>query len=279
MRAYSKNCDYFKDVYWQFPENLGRRSINCSDLINYPTLIQTKLEIIRLWMRQWQRYACDFQDKDEEAIEAFRFLISAYTGKLEDDIEVSLYVSQDEKEGILKLFREYTDSSFTPEIAEKWLKQPNVPEEIRKIFRMAWIRNGGQELFDRCMKNAELLKPLDVENRSEAELEFCQKFFRELEKVGGRVQKLIKELKEGPCLKAEKFEAIFHKLDDITLHIHYKKEDLISDSVVRKFIQDIRSFVSQCKSGRYAEIWFILWGDQAQRDHVANFKEMVYFGP
>lgn len=139
FRADAKCCDIFRSVYWQLPQNR----------LAWIILPKTKLEIIRLWMVRWRNYDCNPYIKDDKkAVDAFNFLISIYN-------------DENGGENILQLFRKYTNYNLTPEIAEKWLAQPNVPEEIRKIFRIAWIRNGGQELFDRCMKNAEIVKSLE----------------------------------------------------------------------------------------------------------------------
>ncbi len=136
FRADAKCCEYLKNIYRLLPD----------DGIIMPVLPKTKLEIIRLWMVRWRNYDYNPYIKDDQkAVDAFNFLISFYN-------------HENKKQSILQLFREFTDHNFPPEIVEKWLKMPDVPEEIRKIFRIAWIRNGGQELFDRCMKNAEIVR-------------------------------------------------------------------------------------------------------------------------
>lgn len=264
FRSYAKHCDYFRSIYWQLPRG--------------PFLWQTKLEIIRLWMRQWQRYACDFTDKDEEAAVAFRFIISAYRGKADHD-ELAYSTSITEKDGVLKLFREYTDHHFTPEIADKWLKQPNVPEEIRKIFILARARNGGTELVERDIKNAEMLKPLDVENRSEAALEFHKKLCDELAIIDDRIKQFIKELGAGPCPKAEKIkidEIRFSSREsvyEIVLSICYKKNDLPYSSA-SQMAADIHLFFRKYNRGRYVRITYVL--REEEKRHIDG-SDIVYF--
>lgn len=182
-RADADFCEYLRSIYWELPDKkkVSERRQHSSPyeyIPEYgPALLQTKAKIIELWMKQWARYDYNtgqkcFKEVNKESLRAFRFLIAVYAprGKdwlkqpyeSEDEIKArGRMVFKEEQDEIFKLFRETTDVYFTPEIAEKWLKMPNVPEEIRKIFRIAWIRNGGQELFDRCMKNAEIVKSLE----------------------------------------------------------------------------------------------------------------------
>ncbi len=177
-RANADFCEYLRGIYWELPDRkeVGEKR-QWSSPYEYipeygPALFKTKSKIIKLWMGQWSGYyegRKNFEEVNKESLQAFRFLIAVYAplGKdwlkqpyeSEDEIKArGRMIFKEEKEEFLKLFREAIDDSFTPEIAEKWLAQPRVPEEIRKIFRIAWIRNGGQALFDRCMKNAELVK-------------------------------------------------------------------------------------------------------------------------
>lgn len=168
VRAYDKICDYLMEVYRLLPRDPRK------------DLSHTKQLMIDFLIRHWQRYACDIIN-DEKALSVFRFFLGVYklSGGETDAVA---------QRAILSAFHEYTDYHFTPEIAEKWLKMPDVPEELRKIFRIAWIRNGGQELFDRCMKNAEMLKPLEPEKRSKAAMEFHQKFCQDLKVVDDKLR-------------------------------------------------------------------------------------------
>jgi hypothetical protein len=264
LRAYTRHCDYLKGVYWQLPRG--------------PFLRKTKLEIIRLWMRQWQRWACDFTDKGEEAIDAFHFLVSAYIGKTDGD-QWEFSTSTAEKDDVLKFFRDHTDYRFIPEIAEKWLKMPDVPEEIKKIFIIARARNGGIPLIERDIKNAEMLKPLDIENRSEAALEFHKKFCSELAIIDDRIKQFIKELGAGLCSKAEKIEIDKIRLSnqkseyEIVLSICYKKNDLPYSSA-SQIADDIHLFFSKYNRGRYVQITYILQEEEEWR--IAG-SDIVYF--
>ncbi len=153
--------DYLRNVYWELPDK-EQINANCSNYLDRryrSTLLRIKAYILRICVGQWASYydgrIC-FEEVNEKSRKIFSFLVNAYNGL--EGLEFRRYVSKEEQDEILKLFREKTNSFFTPEIAEKWLSLPNVPEEIRKIFRISWIRNGGQELFDRCMKNAEIVR-------------------------------------------------------------------------------------------------------------------------
>ncbi len=281
IRANANFYGYLKSIYWELPDRIktGEERGIFPPYERYPiygsTLLKTKVQIIKAFIGRWAGYSYGrryFEEVDEQSLEIFNFLVDAYSGR------GKCYVFKEEKEEILKLFREKTDYYFTPEIAEKWLKHPNVPNEIRKIFILARARNGGTKLIERDIKYAEMLKPLEVEKRSSAMLSFCQKFFGEAKEIDEKIKQLIKELSDGPCSKAENFEIIFHGLDDILLHIHYKEEDLISDSAVRKMIQDIRTLVLRPRSGRYAKIMFILWEGQDYHGNIGSLSETVYFG-
>ncbi len=274
LRAYTRYCDYLRIIYPQLPfvgAGLGG--------LRETPIPQTKSKITQLWMRQWQRYACDFTDKDGEAVDAFSFLLFIYTGVVYEGAKPSCYVSREEKENILKLFRDYTDYRFTPEIAEKWLKQPNVPEEIRKIFIIARARNGGTKLVERDMKNAEMLKPLDVEKRSEAALAFHKKFCEELAIIDDRVKQFIKELGTGPCPKAEKInidEIRFSSREsvyEVILSIYYKKNYLPYSSA-SGMAADIHRFFKKYNRGHYIRITYILREEEIEHIHGSD---IVYF--
>ncbi len=275
LRAYTRWCFYLKSIYWQLPYC---RVAYC----NSGPLPKTKEKIVQLWMRQWQRWACDFTDKDQEAVNAFNFLVSAYYGDANDGMK-DRCVSKGEREGIVKLFRDYTDHRFTPEIVEKWLRQADIPEEIQKIFIIARARNGGVKLLEQEIKNAELLKPLNVENSSEAALEFHKKFCKELAEIDGKVQKLAEELLVSLLNKALKIEPIFTNLENVILNIYFEEGELpwevkkipnIGQSI--QIVEDISAFLSKRKrAGRCANILFSFWDGDSCR---GNYKNVVYFG-
>lgn len=240
IRANANFYGYLKNVYWDLPDKIKTgEERGCFYPYHYPihgsTLLKTKVQIIKVCIGRWAGYSYGrryFEEVDEQSLEIFNFLVDAYSGR------GKCYISKEEKEEILKLFREKTDYYFTPEIAEKWLKVPNVPEEIRKIFILARARNGGMKLAERDMKNAEILKPLDVEDRSEAALKLHKRLSAQIKKLDEKTKKLLGNLDREPY----RIELDYSDIDSISVKIIFDDKDCPSNLKIAHIYERVNCY-------------------------------------
>ena len=151
-------------------------------------LVDSKLWIIKEVSNQWGR------EVTLQNSAAFHFLCEAY----------DLSCFSEEKQGILQVIHERTGAWFQPEYLEGWLKEPNVPDEIRQRLVAALARNGGPKLADHYIRCADFLKTFKLEERSPVALKAVEEFLTTCAEFERKTIEFMKSMQAGWGLNGEK---------------------------------------------------------------------------
>lgn len=230
QRAIYQFRDWLKEIYWQLPDMKSERQ--ASRPVMRPTMLQTKLWILEQIIDSWEpksRYYLRKATRDpaEESLEAFRFLIAAFVpfsknyqprpGESKFEIKArGRKVSEEERNKILELLRNQ-NVVFTPEELEEWLKQPQLPFDFERTLAIARTRKGGAELWRADIRNAQLVKPLSPDGRTEAALDLHNQHCQLIAGVDQKVQELIAQMHTGSFGRAEEIGASEYVLGEIKL--------------------------------------------------------------
>jgi len=194
--------DWLMQIYWQLPDKKSCQNPK------YPALLDMKSWILNQIAHDWQKPYGRFGQEGPKinpiSITAFRFLTAAFNSypegrhipQNESEFEFKArghYASEEEKEKIMDLLRKY-DSDLKPEELEEWIKQSWIPYEFKRILAIARTRNGGRELWQKDMHNAELLEPLSPDKRTPAALDLFQRKCKIIAGMDQKVQKLINQM-------------------------------------------------------------------------------------
>lgn len=124
--------------------------------------------------------------------------------------EIQFYgraVFRQEKEAVLQILREELQH-FSPAVIERMLFEKPLfsrgwPVAFQSAMIIARARNGGRELVQRDVRNAEFLRVFRLEERSQAALEAANRFLGHLFRFDKSIQEFKKEMQKGG-LNAEK---------------------------------------------------------------------------
>ncbi len=214
-RANRQFRDWLRDkVYWQLPDTKIAASAQFPFGDEHGSImLQTKYWILEQIVQDWVNPEGSFgtragmRTSSKISKDAFDFLIAAYEPLPEDRQTLAKnaefktkskgrWVSKDEKDKISDLIREY-DTRFEPKELEEWMKQPWIPYEFEKTLAKARTRAGGHDLWRKDIGNAELVKPFDPDNRSEAAINFFKCCGDVIAELDHKVQKLLKQMTAG----------------------------------------------------------------------------------
>ena len=239
-----KFIDYLMEVYWQLP-GMEVRADTVPSTCRYPIMLRTKFrilgEIASGWCPDWTT-----REITETSIKAFRFLIAVFNpvsrknwprqrpGESEFELKArDRIVSQEEREEIIVLIRRQ-DVRFNPDELEFWMAQPYLPYEFERILAMARVRKGGHDLWRKDIRNAQLLKSLCPDERTEAAIDLHQSYCQIIADLDRKVQKLLGQMKSDGYLGNEEIgsseyvlgqeEIIYNNPFDIIIKIELKPE-------------------------------------------------------
>lgn len=190
---------WLKEVYRQLPDKRKERKVY-SDVTEYEEAIPE----VKLWMLKEIA-----RGEDEDII---NFLSAAYAphsaerpiSECIEYWEIKFHgraVFQKEAEAILQILREKLQH-FPPVVIERMLFEKPLfsrgwPGAFQNAMIIARARNGGRELVQRDIRNAEFLQAFRLEERSQAALGTAKSFLGHLFRFDVSVQELKKEMQKG----------------------------------------------------------------------------------
>lgn len=203
-----------RQLYWELPDRVVLDPIRRLDS---PTLLGTKLAIIKTVICDWK------PELNEQSFGVYRFLMSAYH-QLQDIYERqggaldrgpysrSRVAFPEEKKQIAQAIREHT-THFQSKHLEQWLKQPYMSDEIKLILIIARARNGGIELVERDMRNAEILAHFEPEQRSPKAIEFFKQLGKKVASLERETANLQAWVRSLPEMNHARFTFLFRETE------------------------------------------------------------------
>lgn len=265
--------DKIQALYWQFPNAIElEKSVSSNDPLVCPyhrhkaTLVESKKWILKQVLDAWYS-----GDTSEWCIDLFRFIVKAYTPKLQIPLFDVIDYARTQGEDIKKLsdeeienrgrerkvFRaeqDYIEALLRDRLKETgssgcefWIKQPNLPAEIVKIFAIARIRNSGKDFIMRDIMNADALRKFEIENRSDGALEVLDSFCERLQEIDNAVNNLLLAAKEKGCLGlVVSVEVSFSKdLGRVGINILPKKTFSYSKELLWTIFDKTKNFIEE----------------------------------
>ncbi len=242
-------------------------------LRNEPSVLQTKLEIIRRVIEFWQPQMTD------ESMDTFQFLIASVHSGSEresfyDQKAKGRRILDKEKKEILRIVRDHLNESWDLDKLAQWNIQPLVPWELREILQVARARRSDFYRTAREIEGYNLL--LTIHNFEYWPREAKNWYTRIGEKLGAYIdqvnklrEELVKELQvligfslmqvEKPDIRFS-FEKTFCYLPgqfnkkDILIAVDFKYD---KESIVpmrewgRRIIEDLNTTVHEWLVGKY----------------------------
>jgi hypothetical protein len=103
---------------------------------------------------------------------------------------------------ILELIRKH-DTRFKPEELVEWLEQPWIPHKFERILAIARTREGGPDLWQKDIRNTELLKSFSPDDRTEAAIDLYKRHCEIIAGLDEKVQGLFKRMRSDGLVKGE----------------------------------------------------------------------------
>ncbi|MDP3785033.1 MAG: hypothetical protein Q8R12_03070 [bacterium] len=224
-----------------------RRDTFCGEFKE--TLVGSKQWILKEIAPHWA------EERNPKSIAAFRFLCEAYASK-------GRAIYPKERENILQIVQERTGGWFKPEHLEEWLKETDVPQEIRKKLVIARARNGGVELAERDIRNAELLKKLNPGIRSKAALKLFESDCEEIMELDEAISKLLTPMREYVADNEIELVLGYNYMASILIHLPGNCPKDVSEEIFRRSCEHIKKW--QKNEGRRIELSFLVKGGKAE---------------